>query len=134
MRDPLNFDVLVMENTFGDILSDEASVLAGSMGMLPSASLSGMHKGRAFGLYEPVHGSDPGQAGKNLDNPIATILSAAMMLHYSMDLTTESRAVEDAVVRVLEKGYRTYDIMEHGKIKVGTKEMGDLIAQSIREA
>ena len=134
MRDPLNFDVLVMENTFGDILSDEASVLAGSMGMLPSASLSGMHKGRAFGLYEPVHGSDPGQAGKNLDNPIATILSAAMMLHYSMDLATEFRAVEDAVVRVLEEGYRTYDIMERGKIKVGTKEMGDLIAQSIRGA
>ncbi|MBW1862233.1 MAG: 3-isopropylmalate dehydrogenase [Deltaproteobacteria bacterium] len=134
MRDPVNFDVLVMENTFGDILSDEASVLAGSMGMLPSASLSGMPKGRTFGLYEPVHGSDPERAGQNLDNPIATILSAAMMLHYSMDLPAETRAIEDAIVRVLEEGYRTYDIMERGKIEVGTIEMGDLIVQNIRSS
>jgi 3-isopropylmalate dehydrogenase len=132
MRNPADFDVLVMENTFGDILSDEASVLAGSMGMLPSASLAGTPAGRTFGLYEPVHGSDPARAGQNVDNPIATILSAAMMLRYSMALTNEAEAIEEAVEKVLVEGYRTNDIMEPGKTQVGTREMGDLIARGIR--
>jgi 3-isopropylmalate dehydrogenase len=134
MRNPADFDVLVMENTFGDILSDEVSVLAGSMGMLPSASLAGVPEGRTFGLYEPVHGSDPARAGQNADNPIATILSAAMMLQYSFDLRTEAQAIEKSVGKVLDEGYRTYDIMEPGKMQVGTKEMGDLIARKIMDA
>jgi 3-isopropylmalate dehydrogenase len=129
---PAEFDVLVTENMFGDILTDEASMLAGSMGMLPSASLAGIPKGRTFGMYEPIHGSAPSRAGQNLANPIATILSVAMMLRYSFALETEARAVENAVAAVLEQGYRTYDIMSDEKIKVGTKEMGDLIAQKVR--
>ncbi len=131
---PAHFDVLVTENTFGDILTDEASMLAGSMGMLPSASLSGIPKGntaKAFGLYEPIHGSAPSRAGQNMANPIATILSAAMMLRYSFNLSAEAEAVEKAVVSVLEEGYRTYDIMEEGKTKVGTAEMGRLIAEKV---
>ena len=131
---PAQFDVVVTENTFGDILTDEASMLAGSMGMLPSASLAGIPKGgtsRAFGMYEPIHGSAPSRAGQNIANPIATILSAAMMLRYSFALAAEAEAVEEAVMTVLEEGYRTYDIMDEGKIKVGTKEMGELIAESI---
>jgi len=131
---PAQFDVLVMENTFGDILTDEASMLAGSMGMLPSASLAGIPKGgaaKAFGMYEPIHGSAPSRAGQNIANPIATILSAAMMLRYSFNLATEAEAVEKAVVAVLKEGYRTYDIMDEGKIKVGTREMGGLIAEKI---
>ncbi len=131
---PAQFDVLVTENTFGDILTDEASMLAGSMGMLPSASLAGMPKGgasRAFGMYEPIHGSAPSRAGQNVANPIATILSAAMMLRYSFNLVTEAEAVEKAVLEVLEEGYRTYDIMETGKTKVGTREMGGLIAERL---
>ncbi len=131
---PADFDVLVTENTFGDILTDEASMLAGSLGMLPSASLSEIPKGDAaniFGLYEPIHGSAPKRAGQNLVNPIATILSAGMMLRYSFGLAREAEAVERAVAVVLEKGYRTYDIMETGKIQIGTKEMGDFIAQEI---
>lgn len=133
---PIQFDVLVTENTFGDILTDEASMLAGSMGMLPSASLAGVPKGgssRAFGLYEPIHGSAPSRAGQDMANPIATILSAAMMLRYSFGLTVEAEAVEKAVLAVLEDGYRTYDIMSEGKIKVGTKQMGDLIAEKLRK-
>jgi 3-isopropylmalate dehydrogenase len=129
---PSEFDVLVTENMFGDILTDEASMLAGSMGMLPSASLAGIPKGRTFGMYEPIHGSAPSRAGQNMANPIATILSVAMMLRYSFALETEAQAVEDAVLATLEQGYRTYDIMSDGKIKVGTKEMGDLIAQRVR--
>ena len=131
---PAQFDVLVTENTFGDILTDEASMLAGSMGMLPSASLAGIPKGgasKAFGLYEPIHGSAPSRAGQNIANPIATILSAAMMLRYSFNLAAEARAVERAVIVVLEEGNRTYDIMEEGKTKVGTSEMGTLIADKI---
>jgi 3-isopropylmalate dehydrogenase len=126
---PAEFDVLVTENMFGDILTDEASMLAGSMGMLPSASLAGIPKGKTFGMYEPIHGSAPSRAGQDLANPIATILSVAMMLRYSFALETEAQAIENAVLATLEQGYRTYDIMSEGKTKVGTKEMGDLVAQ-----
>jgi 3-isopropylmalate dehydrogenase len=129
---PSEFDVLVTENMFGDILTDEASMLAGSMGMLPSASLAGIPKRKTFGMYEPIHGSAPSRAGQNLANPIATILSVAMMLRYSFALETEAQAVENAVLAVLEQGYRTYDIMSDGKTKVGTKEMGVVIAQGVR--
>jgi 3-isopropylmalate dehydrogenase len=129
---PSEFDVLVTENMFGDILTDEASMLAGSMGMLPSASLAGIPKGRTFGMYEPIHGSAPKRAGQDLANPIATILSVAMMLRYSFALETEAQGVENAVLAILEQGYRTYDIMSEGKTKVGTKEMGDLIAQKVK--
>jgi len=132
IQHPADLDVLVMGNLFGDILSDEGSMLVGSLGMLPSASLPGVPKGKTFGLYEPCHGSAPRRAGQNLANPIATILSAAMMLRYSLGLPIEAQAVEDAISGVLEEGYRTYDIMEEGKIKTGTKEMGDLIAHKIR--
>jgi 3-isopropylmalate dehydrogenase len=128
---PADLDVMVMENMFGDILTDEASMLAGSMGMLPSASLAGIPKGKAFGMYEPIHGSAPRRAGKNMVNPIATILSVAMMFRYSLGLESEAQAVEHAVVAVLEEGYRTYDIMEGGKLRTGTSEMGDLIARRI---
>ncbi len=129
---PADLDVLVTENTFGDILSDEASMLAGSMGMLPSASLAGIPKGKTFGMYEPIHGSAPSRAGQNLANPIATISSVAMMLRYSFELETVAQTIENAVLATLEQGYRTYDIMSEGKTKVGTKEMGDLIAQRIK--
>ncbi len=134
IQQPSYFDVIVTENTFGDILTDEASMLAGSMGMLPSASLAGIPKGmssRALGLYEPIHGSAPKRAGQNIANPIATILSVAMMLRYSLNLPTEADAVEQAVQRTLEEGYRTYDIVEDDKTKVGTSEMGSLIAEKI---
>jgi len=129
---PAELDVLVTENMFGDILTDEASMLAGSMGMLPSASLAGIPRGRTFGMYEPIHGSAPSRAGQNLANPIATILSVAMMLRYSFDLETEAQTVENAVLQTLEQGYRTYDIMSEGRIRMGTNEMGDLIAQKVR--
>ena len=129
---PADLDVLVTENMFGDILTDEASMLAGSMGMLPSASLARIPKGKTFGMYEPIHGSAPSRAGQNLANPIATILSVAMMLRYSFELETEAQAVENAVLAVLEQDYRTYDIMSEGKIRVGTKEMGELIAQKVK--
>ena len=129
---PTDLDVLVTENMFGDILTDEASMLAGSMGMLPSASLAGIPGGKTFGMYEPIHGSAPSRAGQNIANPIATILSVAMMFHYSFLLETEARAVENAVIAVLEQHYRTYDIMSEGKIRVGTKEMGELITQEVR--
>lgn len=127
VKRPAEFDVLVTENTFGDILTDEASMLAGSMGMLPSASL-GAGK---MGLYEPIHGSAPRHAGKNVANPIATILSAAMLLRYSLDLAAEADAVEAAVQRTLDDGYRTYDVQSAGTTLVGTREMGDLIAARI---
>jgi 3-isopropylmalate dehydrogenase len=131
IQNPRYLDVLVTENTFGDILTDEASMLAGSMGMLPSASLAGVPQEGVgiFGLYEPIHGSAPRHAGKNEANPIATILSVAMMLRYSLGLVKEAQAIEEAVEGVLNEGYRTYDIMSEGKTKVGTKEMGDLIAR-----
>ena len=129
---PTDLDVLVTENMFGDILTDEASMLAGSMGMLPSASLAGIPKGKTFGMYEPIHGSAPSREGQNLANPIATILSVAMMLRYSFVMESEAQAVENAVLAALEKGYRTYDIMSEGKIRVGTKEMGEFIAQKTK--
>ena len=112
---------------FGDILSDEASMVTGSIGMLSSASLGATK----LGLYEPSHGSAPDIAGQNIANPIATILSAAMMLRYSFDLDKEAVAVEHAVAKVLEDGYRTVDIMSDGCTQVGTMEMGDLIAERI---
>nr|WP_294527423.1 3-isopropylmalate dehydrogenase [uncultured Blautia sp.] len=128
VRDPKQFDVILTENMFGDILSDEASMVTGSIGMLSSASLNETK----FGLYEPSHGSAPDIAGQNKANPIATILSAAMMLRYSLDLDKEADAVEAAVQKVLTDGYRTGDIMSQGCTLVGTKEMGDLIAKEIR--
>ena len=133
IQNPPYFDVLVTENTFGDILTDEASMLAGSMGMLPSASLAEVpQEGKQiFGLYEPIHGSAPKRAGLNMANPTAIILSAAMMLRYSCTLVKEAEAVEVAVEEVLNEGYRTYDIMDEGKKQVGTKEMGDLIAGKV---
>lgn len=128
IKNPRQFDVIVTENMFGDILTDEASMLTGSIGMLPSASLGGK-----VGLYEPSHGSAPDIAGQNKANPLATILSVAMMLEYSFGLTVEARVVEDAVLQVLTEGYRTPDIIEEGKKLVNTVEMGDLIAKRVRE-
>jgi len=132
IQNPRYLDVLVTENTFGDILTDEASMLAGSMGMLPSASLAGVpvEGARIPGMYEPIHGSAPRRAGQDLANPCATILSAAMLLRYSLALPQEASAVEAAVNRVLEEGYRTYDIAAGGP-QVGTREMGDLIAARV---
>lgn len=129
---PSEFDVIVTENMFGDILTDEAAVLSGSIGMLPSASLAAIPGDeKAFGLYEPVHGSGPDIVGLGIANPIATILSCALMLRYSFGLETEASAIEIAVARVLEQGYRTRDIMEPDRIEVSTQEMGRLIAQEI---
>jgi len=130
IQNPAYFDVVVTENMFGDILTDEASMLAGSMGMLPSASLAGVpqERVRIFGMYEPIHGSAPRRAGLNMANPIAIILSLAMMLRYSFNLIMEAQAIESAVEGVLQENYRTYDIMDEGKTKVGTKDMGDLVA------
>ncbi len=133
IQNPAYFDVLVTENMFGDILTDEASMLAGSMGMLPSASLAGVPRQgvRTFGMFEPIHGSAPRRAGQDMANPIATILSVAMMLRYSFGLNEAASRVEAAVDEVLEEDYRTYDIMDEGKTKVGTKQMGDLIARKV---
>lgn len=127
VRDPAQFDVMVTENMFGDILSDEASMITGSIGMLPSAS----QNETKFGLYEPSGGSAPDIAGKDIANPIATILSAAMMLRYSFDLMEEADAVEKAVSAVLDKNYRTIDIMSEGMTQVGCKKMAELIAENI---
>lgn len=124
---PKQFDVIVTSNIFGDILSDEASQITGSIGMLPSASLA---KGN-FGMYEPVHGSAPDIAGQNKANPMATILSAAMMLRYTFGLSQEANAIEKAVKDVLAAGYRTPDLMANGGKKIGTKEAGDLIVDFI---
>ncbi|SHG52287.1 3-isopropylmalate dehydrogenase [Thermosyntropha lipolytica DSM 11003] len=129
IRNPKQFDVIVTENMFGDILTDEASMLTGSIGMLPSASIGG-----EVGLYEPAHGSAPDIAGQKKANPLATILSAAMMLRYSFHLEEEARTIENAVRQVLIEGYRTPDLMEPGKILVNTVEMGDKVAEKIREA
>jgi 3-isopropylmalate dehydrogenase len=128
VKDPGQFDVILTENMFGDILSDEASMITGSIGMLASASL-GETK---LGLYEPSHGSAPDIAGQNKANPIAMILSAAMMLRYSFDLEKEAQRIEAAVKSVLKQGYRTIDIMSDGMTQIGTKEMGDRIADEIR--
>ena len=127
VMNPAQFDVILTENMFGDILSDEASMVTGSIGMLSSASLNETK----FGLYEPSHGSAPDIAGQNKANPIATILSAAMMLRYSLDLDAEADAVEAAVRQVLKEGYRTGDIMAEGCSQVGTVEMGTLIAERV---
>ena len=127
VMNPGQFDVILTENMFGDILSDEASMVTGSIGMLSSASLNETK----FGLYEPSHGSAPDIAGQDKANPIATILSAAMMLRYSLDLDEEAKAVEDAVKKVLSEGYRTGDIMSEGCTLVGTRQMGDLICSRI---
>jgi 3-isopropylmalate dehydrogenase len=129
MRAPLQFDVMVMGNCFGDILSDAAAMLAGSIGMLPSASLSADGKG----LYEPVHGTAPDIAGKNIANPLAAILSAAMMLRHSFKMEAQAARIEAAVRRVLDEGYRTGDIMEQGRKRVGTKEMGDAVVEAVRK-
>ena len=123
VKDPAQFDVILTENMFGDILSDEASMVTGSIGMLASASLNETK----FGLYEPSGGSAPDIAGKGIANPIATILSAAMMLRFTFDLDKEADAVEEAVKKVLKSGYRTIDIMSEGNVQVGTSKMGDLI-------
>ncbi|GLB27359.1 3-isopropylmalate dehydrogenase [Lacrimispora xylanolytica] len=127
VMNPGQFDVILTENMFGDILSDEASMITGSIGMLSSASMNESK----FGMYEPSHGSAPDIAGKNIANPIATILSAAMMLRYSFDLDEEAKAVEKSVEAVLQEGYRTVDIFSEGNIRVSTTEMGDLIAERI---
>ena len=127
VMNPGQFDVILTENMFGDILSDEASMITGSIGMLSSASMNESK----FGLYEPSHGSAPDIAGKDMANPIATILSAAMLLRYSFDLDREADAIENAVQAVLTEGYRTGDIMSEGCVRVGTCKMGDLIAQRI---
>lgn len=128
VRNPKQFDVMVTTNMFGDILSDIASMLTGSLGMLPSASLGEAGKP---GLYEPVHGSAPDIAGKGIANPIATILSFSMMLRYSFDLKTEADLLENAVKTVLSQGLRTGDIMQEGMKKVGTKEMGEAILETL---
>jgi 3-isopropylmalate dehydrogenase len=128
VKNPGQFDVILTENMFGDILSDEASMVTGSIGMLSSASLNDTK----FGLYEPSHGSAPDIAGQDLANPIATILSAAMMLRFTFDLDKEADAIEAAVKQVLQEGYRTGDIMSEGCTKVGTVKMGDLIAERVR--
>lgn len=133
VKDPAQFDVILTENMFGDILSDEASMVTGSIGMLASASLNDTK----FGLYEPSHGSAPDIAGKDMANPIATVLSAAMMLRYSFDLDAEADAVEQAVRTILKKGYRTADIMPKGGdvtgcTLAGCRQMGDLLADEIK--
>ena len=127
VKDPAQFDVILTENMFGDILSDEASMVTGSIGMLSSASLNDSK----FGLYEPSHGSAPDIAGKDIANPIATILSAAMMLRFTFDLDEEAGAIEKAVEAVLDKNYRTGDIMSTGCIQVGCSQMGDLLTAEI---
>ena len=127
VRAPKQFDVMVTGNMFGDILSDEASMLTGSIGMLPSASLDEKNKG----LYEPSHGSAPDIAGKNLANPLATILSAAMMLRYTFGREEEAQRIENAVKKVLSQGYRTGDIYERGTNKVGTREMGEAVLKNL---
>jgi len=127
IKRPRTFDVVLTENMFGDILSDETSVLAGSMGLLPSASLA---DGR-FGLYEPIHGSAPDIAGRGVANPLASILSAAMLLRHSLDLHAEARAVEESVARVLDAGHRTADIAAAGEPVVTTAAMGDLVVQAL---
>jgi 3-isopropylmalate dehydrogenase len=125
---PTHFDTIVTENTFGDILSDEAAILAGSMGMLPSASIGG-----TVGLYEPVHGTAPDIAGQGIANPIAAILSAAMLLRYSLNMGPAADRIEAAVRTVLEQGHRTRDIAAKGDRAIGTKEMGDLIVRGVEQ-
>ena len=129
VRNPGQFDVIITENMFGDILSDEASMTTGSIGMLPSSSLGSTK----LGMYEPIHGSAPDIAGKNVANPIATILSCAMMLRDSFDLLDEAECIENAVAEVLNSGYRTADIMSDGGKLLGTREMGDKIVETLKK-
>ena len=129
VKDPSQFDVIVTENMFGDILSDEASMITGSIGMIPSSSLGAT----SCGLYEPIHGSAPDIAGQDIANPIGTILSAAMMLRYSFDMPREANAIERAVSDYLDAGYRTADIMSEGKTRVGCSRCGELITGYLRK-
>src|SRR5208337_1999708 len=126
IRNPAQFDVIVTSNLFGDILSDEAAMLTGSIGMLPSASL-----GEKTALYEPIHGSAPDIAGKNIANPLATILSVALMLRYSFSMPLEADLIEKAVTETLKEGFRTQDIHQQNKKLVGTGEMGDNVARNL---
>ncbi len=128
VRNPMQFDVIVTENMFGDILSDEASMITGSIGMLSSASLGSGRRG----MYEPIHGSAPDIAGKDIANPIATILSAASMLRYSFDMDAEAEAIENAVEDVINAGWRTFDIARDGEGHIGTKEMGEKIREMMK--
>lgn len=130
VRDPRQFDVILTENMFGDILSDEASMVTGSIGMLPSASL----RSDSFGMYEPIHGSAPDIAGQDKANPLATVLSVAMMLRYSLGMGEEASLVEKAVDKVLDEGLRTADIYTEGTKLCGTRAMGDALAQAVKEA
>ena len=129
VKDPSQFDVIVTENMFGDILSDEASMITGSIGMIPSSSLGDSTRG----LYEPIHGSAPDIAGKDIANPIGTILAAAMMLRYSFDMAAEADCIESAVSAVLEAGYRTGDIFSPGCTQVGCREMGRLVTEHLKK-
>ena len=129
VKNPSQFDVIVTENMFGDILSDEASMITGSIGMIPSSSLGAS----SSGLYEPIHGSAPDIAGKDIANPIGTILSAAMMLRFSFDMAEEADAIENAVSAYLDAGYRTSDIMSEGMTRVGCKECGEIIVNNLKK-
>ena len=129
VRNPGQFDVIITENMFGDILSDEASMTTGSIGMLPSSSLGSS----SLGMYEPIHGSAPDIAGQNKANPIATILSCAMMLRDSFNLSAEAECIENAVADVLNAGYRTADIMDEGGVLLGTREMGDKVVENLKK-
>ncbi|MDC0450223.1 3-isopropylmalate dehydrogenase [Pelagibacteraceae bacterium] len=133
LREPKQFDVIVTDNLFGDILSDEAAMLTGSLGLLPSASLGAKDKnGKMRSMYEPIHGSAPDIAGKNIANPIASILSLSMALRYSLDLDAEADLIDSAVQKVLDDGFRTKDIMSSGKKEVGTSVMGDAIISKLK--
>ncbi|HYD17332.1 MAG TPA: 3-isopropylmalate dehydrogenase [Patescibacteria group bacterium] len=132
LRNPAQFDVIVTDNLFGDILSDEAAMLTGSLGMLPSASLGAVKAdGKRAALYEPIHGSAPDIAGKNIANPLATILSVAMMFRYSFDMQKEAQLLEDAIEALLAKGYRTADIMSDGMKKLSTSDMGAALIETL---
>jgi 3-isopropylmalate dehydrogenase len=131
VADPRRFDTIVTENTFGDILSDEAAIIAGSMGMLPSASLGEKRGDRPVGLYEPIHGTAPDIAGKGIANPLAAILSAAMLLRYSLDRAADAERVEQAVERTLAAGHRTKDIHTPGTTLVGTTAMADRVVREL---
>tara|TARA_B100001142_G_C13897549_1_gene486533 strand:- start:73 stop:585 length:513 start_codon:yes stop_codon:yes gene_type:complete len=134
LRNPKQFDVIVTDNLFGDMLSDQASMLTGSLGLLPSASLGAKNKdGEMRAMYEPIHGSAPDIAGKSIANPIATILSFAMALRYSLDLDKEANNLEKAVQKVLDNGLRTKDIMSKGKKEVSTQEMGSAIIAQLQK-
>jgi 3-isopropylmalate dehydrogenase len=138
LRAPKQFDVIVTDNLFGDILSDEAAMLTGSLGMLPSASLGAVNKGtgKRYSLYEPVHGSAPDIAGQDLANPMATILSFAMALRFSLDMAQEATQLETAVESILNEGWRTTDIQDANtkpEQKIGTQAMGDLIAERYQD-